>query len=66
MLDKHLSKTGKLTIEKGQILVEGFEADDAMCREVAALALIWAIGELQGELQAIVQVPGGTDRCVVD
>lgn len=66
MLDKKLKQVGKVTIDgHGKIYVDGFEADDCMCREVAALALLWAIGELQAELHAIIAIPGGTGRCVV-
>lgn len=66
MLDKRLTKFGKVTLENGKIFVEGFDANDAMCREVGALALAWAIGEMQRELVEIIAQPGGTGKCVVD
>jgi len=51
---------------QGKIEIEGFEVDGAMCREVAALAMLWAIGELQKELTAVINVPGGTGISSVD
>ena len=58
-----LRKCGTVTIYpkkegKVQIVVEGFEADNASCRDVAALACLWAIGELQREVMRTVQEPG--------
>jgi hypothetical protein len=41
-----------------QIAVAGFEADNASCRDVAVLACLWAIGELQREVMLAVQEPG--------
>lgn len=66
MLDLHLRKTGTIRLDAKKIEIEGFRADDAMCREVAALALIWAIGRLQNELSALVRKPGGTGDTSVD
>lgn len=66
MLDKSLTEFGKITLENGKIIVEGFCANDAMCREVAALALTWAIGEMQRELVELIAQPGGTGKCIVD
>jgi hypothetical protein len=58
-----LRKHGTVTIfpeKEGlvQITVEGFEADNASCRDVAVLACLWAIGELQREVMLAVQEPG--------
>lgn len=67
MIDRKLKKVGSVTIDgHSTILVEGFSADHCSCRETAALALVWAIGELQRELTALIQVPGGTGKVVVD
>lgn len=66
MLDKQIIKSGAITVQEGHISVEGYEVKDASCREVAAVALLDAIGILQRELQAIVYVPGGTGKCVID
>jgi hypothetical protein len=53
-------------MHNGRIYLDGFEADDAMCREVAALGMLWAIGELQAELTALIQQPGGTGKSCID
>lgn len=60
MLDTELKKTGTILMHEGQIHVEGFSADDCGCREVAAHALLWAIGEMHRELAEMIRVPGGT------
>ena len=60
MLDKDpakLTKIGGIGISADRILIEGFEADGATCRDVAALAIVWAIGELQRELMATLEAP---------
>ena len=66
MLDKTLTRLGTLTMQAGWIELEGYEADDCMCREVAILALIHAIGELQRELNLLVYKPGGSGLVSVD
>jgi hypothetical protein len=37
-----------------------------MCREVAAHALLWAIGEMQRELTELIAHPGGTGNTGID
>lgn len=61
-----LTKLGTVTIHPKPvdpsgvtIMVEGFEADGGSCRDVAVLATIWAIGELQRELMRDIEEPGG-------
>lgn len=54
-----LTKTGTVTITNGRIDVAGFDADNGTCRDVAALAAVWAIGELQRELLKTLEKPGG-------
>jgi hypothetical protein len=59
-----ITKTGQVTVLDGQIRVEGFEFDgyddpEATCRKAAMLAATWAIGELQRELLATIEKPGG-------
>jgi hypothetical protein len=66
MLNLKLKSTGALLMHNGRIYLGGFEADNAMCREVAALALLWAIGELQAELVALIHQPGGTGKTRTD
>ena len=65
MLDLKLKQTGMLLMHNGRIYLDGFEADSAMCREVAALAILWAIGELQAELTALIHQPGGTGKSCI-
>lgn len=57
-----LTKTGKVTITDGQIAIEGFNASNATCRDVVALAALWAIGELQRELMLTLEKPGGSRK----
>lgn len=54
-----IKRTGKVTITKGRVEVEGFEVDNASCREHAILATTWAIGELQRQLARTIKKPGG-------
>jgi len=66
MLDKRLNKIGTILMHKQQIHIDGFDADDVSCREIAILAMIWAIGELQREVVADIAAPGGTGNVIVD
>jgi hypothetical protein len=59
-----LSRIGEIVITKTGILVHGFSGDGCSCRDTAALAALWAIGELQRELMATLQKPGGGKICV--
>lgn len=59
-----LTKTGTVTVHPSkegfvQIVAKGFEAEGATCRDVAVLACLWAIGELQREVLRAVERPGG-------
>ncbi|MDE1828616.1 MAG: hypothetical protein KGH65_05650 [Candidatus Micrarchaeota archaeon] len=54
-----LTKTGSITITDGRIDIEGFEGDGTSCRDVAVLAMCWAIGKLQADLLATIERPGG-------
>ena len=47
-----------------RVVVDGFGGDGCSCRDAAALAMVWAIGELQRELMAMLQKPGGGVVCV--
>jgi hypothetical protein len=66
-LDANISrliKVGTVTIhpkaEGGvQIVAEGFEGTNCSCRDVAVLACMWAIGELQREVMRDIEAPGG-------
>lgn len=55
----HLTKLGTVTIDENGIHCEGFDGENCSCRDVAALATLWAIGELQRELMLTMQEPGG-------
>lgn len=69
MLDANrarLAAHGLVMIGPTGIVVSAFEGEGTSCRDVAALALTWAIGELQRELQALLQQPGGSGRVTVD
>lgn len=59
-----LVKTGTITITPGEITIYGFEGEGTSCRDVAALAIVWAIGELQRELLETLQKPGGGNASV--
>lgn len=54
-----ITKTGRVTITKEGISVEGFNVKGAMCRDVAVMAAAWAIGELQREMLKTIAKPGG-------
>jgi hypothetical protein len=59
-----LVQHGRIVIEAqpdGDVRVtcEGFEGEGTSCRDVAALATVWAIGVLQRELDATLMAPGG-------
>jgi hypothetical protein len=59
-----LTKFGKIEVEPDRIEINGFDADNGTCRDVAALALVWAIGQLQIELMKTLERPGGGIACV--
>lgn len=59
-----IRKTGRVTITKDGISVEGFDVDGAMCRDVAVMAAAWAIGELQREMLKTIAKPGGGEISV--
>ena len=64
-----LTKIGKVVIdEKGKcrVVIRGLKGDDCSCRDLTALAMLWAIGELQRELMATLEQPGGGDCAVAD
>jgi hypothetical protein len=57
LMQTTLTKTGKVTIVAGTILIEGFDAKDATDTDVKALAIVWAIGWLERELLATLHPP---------
>lgn len=61
-----LTKFGTVTIDPRpdpvngiQVVISGFEAENASCRDLAAMAQIWAIGVLQRSLAGELEEPGG-------
>lgn len=54
-----LTKIGTVTVTPTGVVVEGFRAVNGTCRDVAALAAQWAIGELNRELMRTMERPGG-------
>jgi len=62
--EARLTRTGTVTINADGVFVEGFSAENGTCRDVAALAALWAIGELQRELMKTLEQPGGGKICI--
>lgn len=50
---------GTVVVTPSGVTVHGFKGKGTSCRDVAALATAWAIGELQRELLATLEKPGG-------
>jgi hypothetical protein len=57
-----LTSIGRVEIEGDEVILIGFEGGNCSCRDVAALALSYAIGVLQRELDATIRKPGGTGK----
>lgn len=65
--EMNLTRCGKVEIALGgDIYLTGFEGNNCSCRDVAVLALSWAIGHLQRELDATIRKPGGNGTVCVD
>ena len=60
-----LTMLGTVTITPDGISIDGFDGENVSCRDLAALAAAWAIGELQRELQATLERPGGGKISVI-
>lgn len=60
-----LVSTGVVELSADGVCLRGFEGEGTSCRDVVALAIVWAIGELQRELAATLREPGG-GRVAVD
>lgn len=60
-----ITKPGRVTIEAdGSVHVEGFEAENASCRDVGVLACLWAARLLMEQAMAGVEKPGLSAVCV--
>jgi hypothetical protein len=56
----HLTQHGTVTIHSdGSITVAGFNGQGTTCRDVTALAAVWAIEHLTKELRGTLERPGG-------
>ncbi len=65
--DTQLTKIGKVIIDADGIRIEGFDTSGRQsCRETAILATCWALGQLQAEMMATMQRPGGNGRLSMD
>lgn len=53
-----LVQFGEVKVSADGIEIEGFDGVNVSCRDVASLALVWAIGRLQEELERTIQAPG--------
>lgn len=54
-----LTKVGRIVIEGGRVLVEGFEGDNCSCRDVAVLACMHGVEVLAQEARKTIEQPGG-------
>jgi hypothetical protein len=59
-----LLSLGTVTVSATGIQIDGFDGINATCRDVAVLAMIWAIGELQRDLMSSIEMPGGGNACI--
>lgn len=65
MLDKAITREGILIMIGGHVYLEGWETNDGMCREVAALACLYAARELMERGMALIAQPGGDKRTCI-
>lgn len=63
-----LIKTGSVEMRAdGTVYLTGFEGNgNCTCRDVATLALVWAIGRLNAELECQIEKPGGSGNVGID
>ncbi len=54
-----LTKQGVITISERGISVDGFEGDNATCRDIVVLACLWGIQRLAVEAFESTEKPGG-------
>lgn len=59
-----IKKVGTVTITGEWVTVEGFEFQNATCRDGAIMAAAWAIGKLQEEMLKTIQKAGGGNICI--
>lgn len=61
-----LTRIGRVEIEGGEVTLRGFDGHNCTCRDVVALALSYAIGVLQSELDATIRKPGGSGKTGIE
>jgi hypothetical protein len=61
-----LTGIGQVIISSNGILVARFDGQNATCRDVAVLAMTWAISELSRELMREIEKPGGSGNVCID
>jgi len=59
-----LTKRGTVIVAPDGIVIRDYEAENASCRDVAVLAIVSAIGDLQRELMRLIERPGGGNSVV--
>lgn len=64
MLDKHVTREGTLVIKGGEVFIgDDWEiSGGGMCREVAAMACLWAAQQLMERARSLIEKPGGDGR----
>lgn len=54
-----LTKVGRIVIEGGHVLVEGFDGDNCSCRDLAVLACMHGMEVLAQEARKTIEQPCG-------
>lgn len=62
--EKTIRAYGTVTVTEKGIVVEGFEFNNATCRDGAIAAAAWAIDQLQAEMLKTIERPGGGKICI--
>ncbi len=67
MLDRYITREGTLLLKGGKVYVDGWEANGlVMCRELVALACLYAAEQLLKHASALIQKPGGDQLTCAD
>lgn len=57
--ESSLTRYGRIVIEGGEVIVEGFEGKNCSCRDIAVLASAYGIEVLAKEMHDCIRKPGG-------
>ncbi len=57
--ESRLTRYGRIVIEGGEVVVEGFEGQNCSCRDIAVLAAAYGVLVLTEQMRATIQKPGG-------